>query len=180
MHKFFEFAGIKQGDKVWDYGCGTGRLTSLLEQKGCKVYSTDVLFGDQPKEKVDKFLLACVLHYNVDAVKKIILLKAYAALEYGGNIVIIEPNPYNPFFYCLYFWRWLIRSKCPRRWNAEKYTSSITELYEMLYFAGFTFRESKKYAWFPSKFGWLGLNRWLNKIPIVNEFNAFNWVKAEK
>ena len=178
MQKFFEFSGIKQGNRVWDYGCGTGRMTSLLEQQGCKVYSTDILGGDSPQEKVDKFLLACVLHYNPE--KRLILAEAYVALKKGGSIIIIEPNPYNPFFYCLYFWRWLTRSKCPRWWHNERYMSDRTDLVHMLLTAGFNDIETKKYAWFPSKFGWLGLNEWLNKLPIINEFNAFCWLKGVK
>lgn len=177
-NKFFEFAGFKPYDVIWDFGCGEGRYTKALENMPCKVYATDKDFGEPPTKQVDKVLLACVLHYNED--KSWILFEAWQQLKPGGHIVIIEPNPFNPFFYCLYFWRWLIRSKCPRRWHNEKYMSMETELKSMLATAGFKNIQTKKYAWFPSKFGWLRLNEWLNRMPILNIMNAFNWVRGKK
>ena len=179
--KFFEFAGFKQGDVVWDFGCWGFRFFISLLSMGCKVYGTDKKLPNlPPKEKIDKFLLACVLHYNNITDKAFILLTAYDKLKNGGQIVIIEPNKYNPFFYCLYFWRWLRRSKCERRWSAEKYMFSEKELIKILKMTGFKNIECRKYAWLPSKFGLLFLNRILNRIPIVNMFNAFNWIKAQK
>jgi len=181
LNKFFAFAGLKKGDVVWDFGCGDGRFISPLNNMGCKVYYTDRKSSNPaPAEKVDKFLLSCVLHYNDLTDKAFILLTAYGSLKIGGQIIIIEPNPFNPFFYCLYFWRWLRRSKCERRWTAEKYMFSRAKLIKILKMTGFKNIECRKYAWFPSKFGWLKLNEALNKIPIINIFNAFNWVKAQK
>ena len=162
LNKFFKFAGFKKGDLVWDYGCGLGRFWPSLKKQGCKIYATDkkyvslvtpmaTISSEPPKEQVDKVLLSCVLHYNED--KSLILHEAYTQLKKGGHIVIIEPNPYNPFFYCLYFWRWLIRSKTTRRWYNEKYMSSRLELLHMLDRQGFRKVEVKKYAWLLSKFG---------------------------
>ena len=166
---------------MWDFGCGiTGRWLISLWSLGCIVYPTDTNFGISPKEPIDKFLLSCVLHYNDNDTKFDILRKAYEQLKIGGHITIIEPNPFNPFFYCLYFWRWLIRSKCSRRWHNEKYMLSRLNLIFILKLVGFHNIEWRKYAWFPSKFGWLKLNEILNRIPIVNWFNAFNWIRGEK
>ncbi len=179
--KFFDFAGFHWLDVVWDFGCGDGRFIFPLKKIGCKIYYTDKkLSNPAPTEKVGKFLLACVLHYNNTTDKKFILLTAYDSLKAGGQIIIIEPNPLNPFFYCLYFWRWLRRSKCERRWSAEKYMFSRADLIKILKMTGFKNIECRKYAWLPSKFGLLGLNEILNRIPIINMFNAFNWIKAIK
>lgn len=177
--KFFEFAGFKKGDFVWDFGCGEGRFSWSLNGMGCHWYGTDMkTYNTPPKEKVDKFLLSCVLHYNPD--KLPILKTAYDSLKEGGQIVIIEPNPLNTFFYCLYFWRWLKRSKCPRRWINERYMSTQLELEYMLFNMKFRKIEVMKYAWLPSKFGLFKLNEALNRIPFINWFNAFNWVRAVK
>jgi ubiquinone/menaquinone biosynthesis C-methylase UbiE len=178
LDEFFKFSGFKKNDKVWDFGCGTGRFIKPLQRIGCKVIATDICFGMPPKQKVDKFLLACVLHYNRH--KAMILYKAYWALNKSGRIVIIEPNPYNPFFYCLYFWRWITRSNCPRRWNKERHMMSCAKLVKLLDAMGFKNIRTKKYAWFPSKFKWLKLNEILNKTPFINWFNAFNWIVADK
>ena len=98
-NKFFEFAGFKTGNMIWDFGCGSEhRFVDQLMNMGCKVYATDKLFryGTLPRGPVDKFLLACVLHYNEH--KGAILQKAYNQLKPGGHIIIIEPNPFNLFF----------------------------------------------------------------------------------
>jgi hypothetical protein len=180
-NEFFKFAGFKKGDVIWDFGCGDCRFYFPLHNMGCDVYYTDrKISNPEPKEKVDKFLLSCVLHYNKLSDKMFILLTAYCRLKKGGQIIIIEPNKFNPFFYCLYFWRWLRRSKCERRWSAEKYMFSEKELIKILKMTGFKNIECRKYAWLPSKFGLLFLNSVLNRIPIINMFNAFNWVKGEK
>ena len=180
-NKFFEFADFKPTDIIWDFGCGDLRFTLPLSKMGCQVYPTDRKWENKaPVELIDKFLISCVLHYNPYWRKLRILNIAYNQLKPGGYIIIIEPNPYNPFFYCLYFWRWLIRSKCPRRWHNEKYMSTRYELIDMLAQVGFKNIEIMKYAWFPSKFGWLKLNIILNKMPILGIMNAFNWVKGIK
>jgi SAM-dependent methyltransferase len=173
-NEFFKFADFKPDDVVWDFGCGDGRY----EYPVSKVYSTDIDKGEAPGTHIDKFIMLCVLHYI--RTKDLYLSMAYNQLRRGGHIIIIEPNPYNPFFYCLYFWRWITRSKCPRRWNKEKYTLPLNKLIDLLYSEGFSNIEVKRYAWFPSKFGWLKLNEILNMIPFVNYFNAFNWIKAVK
>lgn len=181
MKEFFDFAEFMIGDIVWDFGCGTGRFIEPLTKIGCKVYATDKnTDGNIPDEKVDKVLFACVLHYNDIIAKTVLLVEAYMFLNKDGHIVIIEPNPRNPFFYYLYFWRWLTRSKCPRRWYNEKYMMNVNNLCKLLEILGFKNIRTAKYAWFPSKFGWLKLNKILNAIPIVNTFNAFNWIRAEK
>ena len=173
-NEFFKFAQLRRSDVIWDFGCGNGRYIYPVR----KVYATDIKKGKAPGCEIDKFLALCVMHYIQE--KDVILDMAYNQLKEGGHIVLIEPNPINPFFYCLYFWRWITQSKCERRWNKEKYMSTKIELILMLSRAGFKNIEVKKYAWFPSKFRWLRLNRLLNNMPLLGCMNAFNWIRGEK
>ena len=205
---FIKFGGFKRKDRVLDIGAGDGRWAEALALKGCKVYMTETgnkvkklknkfsnfsasyffkheVYAPSPQvidikddKNMDKVILSCVLHYNSDKVK--LLNQARDALKKKGEIIIIEPNPYNLGFYLVYIWRWIKRSKCPRRWNKERFMCSEGELYLTLWNSGFRKIQSKKYAWFPTRWGWINLNEKLNQMTILKIFNAFNWVKGVK
>jgi|GEM_PF-1668432 len=135
----------------------------------------------------DLVLFVNVIHH-IDRNKRLVIMKnVYQALRLGGPLVIIEPNPLNVFYYVLYFARWLKNSQKKNRWATEKgmVRSTRWHIESLLKQAGFTSVQRQPYAWFPSKAGniyrgFLALNHWFNRLPVVREAAAFIWYRAVK
>jgi len=118
---------IKKGDKIAEFGCGSGYFTSLLakavEPTG-KVYAIDILEDaiNETKELLEILDIKNVLFYKGDVknlpyedeffdvvfVSQIlfqneeyekILDEAIRILKKGGHLIIIEPNQKLPFIY---------------------------------------------------------------------------------
>ena len=117
------FAGLSQGDRVLDVGCGMGRYTFALADRGLAVegldlseallerfrhfdagrYNIPLHCGDilDPPDGLTGEFRAVVgfftLHHlhDLDAC----LRSMRALVEPGGRIVFLEPNPLNPLYY---------------------------------------------------------------------------------
>lgn len=157
-----------------------GNLTieknSFEKEKDCQKYFN----------RFDFVICVGVIHHFDPHKRKRIFANIVRSTKIGGEVVAMEPNPLNPLYYFLYFWRTLANIKGKNRWYTEKgflKTSSFS-LKNLFTNAGLQEIEIKRYAWFPSKFGnWLPLvlklNDMLNKLPILKEMSAFIWIKGK-
>jgi 2-polyprenyl-3-methyl-5-hydroxy-6-metoxy-1,4-benzoquinol methylase len=121
-----EFADITSGDRVLEVGCGLGRYTLLLAERGVAVEGLDLSpslldqlrqmpgAGDIPTHPHD--LVDCppemdgtfdavigffVLHHVHDLAACI--RKATSLVRPGGRVAFLEPNPWNPLYYVQIF-----------------------------------------------------------------------------
>ena len=123
VDRMARFAAIQPGHRVLEVGCGLGRYTLLLDDRGVAVEGLDLspalleqmrqfmvgrreipLHGfdllDCPPEMngtFDAVVGFMVLHHvhDVDAC----LAKAAALVRPGGRVAFLEPNPWNPLYY---------------------------------------------------------------------------------
>jgi len=137
--------------------------------------------------KFDYVLFVAVIHHLDPAKKEDIIANAVKSLKAGGKIIALEPNPFNPLYYLLYFWRWCARIKGKNRWATEKgfLRTSTFSLKKLFHKSGLKNIKVCRYAWLPSVLGnsapfILPVNDILNKIPVVREMSAFTWMSAEK
>ena len=139
------------------------------------------------KGKFDQALMVAVIHHFFPKKRKQIFQNIVDSLKKGGRVTALEPNPLNPFYYCLYFWRWLLNKKNVNRWSTETgmlYTN-IFNLKRLFTQAGLKKMEIKRYAFLPSIFGnyfpiVLKFNDIITNTPILKEFSAYIWIKGEK
>lgn len=107
--------GATRGQRVLDYGCGTGSLTRLLAEQFSAVsaYDPSTLSLEQarcaapracfhesesaiPKSAFDLVVLSGVLHHVPPDERAQLLEGVASKLCVGGRVVIFEHNPYNP------------------------------------------------------------------------------------
>lgn len=131
-------AGIPKGSSVLDIGCGMGRFSFLLAERGYRVESLDVSqfmidrlrefdggrFGIRawcadlahpPAELIGRFDAVVgffMLHHFVELDPIFPAVKRL--LRPGGKAAFIEPNPYNPLYYIQ------VLSRPDMKWAAEK------------------------------------------------------------
>ena len=117
------FGGISPGERVLEVGCGMGRVTLILAQRGVRVEGLDlspVLLDrlraynngrfDIPVHCADVLCPPSGLDGQFNAVVGFFTLhhlhdpqRCFKAmtrlLKSGGRLVFLEPNPYNPLYY---------------------------------------------------------------------------------
>ncbi|HEX2699906.1 MAG TPA: methyltransferase domain-containing protein [Acidimicrobiales bacterium] len=121
-----EFAAITSGDRVLEVGCGLGRYTLLLAERGVAVEGLDLSPSlleqlrstpgaagiplhahdllECPPEMLGSFDAVIgffVLHHvhDLDACVQM----ATALVRPGGRVAFLEPNPWNPLYYVQIF-----------------------------------------------------------------------------
>jgi 2-polyprenyl-3-methyl-5-hydroxy-6-metoxy-1,4-benzoquinol methylase len=121
--KILELSGLKPGDRVLEVGCGMGRHTFYLAEKGIKIEGLDLTpglleqlrkfdggryqiplhcgdvldFTAQLAGKFDGVIGFFVLHHLFDLETSIQAMAQLA--KPGGRLAFIEPNPMNPLYY---------------------------------------------------------------------------------
>jgi SAM-dependent methyltransferase len=123
VDELVRFASLARGDRVLEVGCGMGRYTFLLADRGLHVEGLDLspvllerlrLFGggryeiplyaadvaDPPpglEERFDAVVGLFALHHVHD-LRRCFLAMA-RLVRSGGRIAFLEPNPLNPLYY---------------------------------------------------------------------------------
>jgi SAM-dependent methyltransferase len=123
VDRLVAFAGLGAGERVLDVGCGMGRYTfaladrglavegldlseALLErlrefdagQYGIPLHCADVLDPpDELRERFDAILGFFTLHHLHDLTG--CLRSMRSLVRPGGRVVFLEPNPLNPLYY---------------------------------------------------------------------------------
>ena len=125
LDRMMAFAGIRPGDRVLEVGCGLGRYTLLLAERGVRVegldlspklleqlgtlareqlgyeiplHAFDIL--DSPAElygQYDAVVGFFILHHVLDVAGSI--GRAAQLVKPGGRVAFLEPNPINPLYY---------------------------------------------------------------------------------
>lgn len=123
VDRMMDYAGVAAGDRVLEIGCGLGRYTLLLAERGVAVEGMDLSaalldrlresappgrtipthagdIADAPpdlEEQFDAVIGFFVLHHvhGLDAC----LARAARLVRPGGRIAFLEPNPFNPLYY---------------------------------------------------------------------------------
>lgn len=107
--------GVKPQCVVLDYGCGTGSLTTLLNDEYREVHGFDpsakslevakhrcvkASFHSNSEHVPDSYfdcvILSGVLHHIEPKERDAVLKQAVSRLKPGGRLVVFEHNPYNP------------------------------------------------------------------------------------
>src|SRR3989339_885119 len=135
--------------------------------------------------KYSKALMVAVIHHFDPPKRNTIMKNIVSSLKKGGSLTSLEPNPLNPFYYFLYFWRFLLNKQGVNRWSTETgmlYTNifNLKRLYRRM---GLVDIQVKRYAFFPSAFGKyfppiLLINDIITRTPILKEFSAYIWIKG--
>lgn len=126
VDRMMQSAGIRPGDKVLEVGCGLGRYTLILADRGVAVEGLDLspalleklarrpgaegipLHGhdlvESPPEMFGTFDAVIgffVLHHVHDL--EACLATAARLVRPGGRVAFLEPNPWNPLYYVQIF-----------------------------------------------------------------------------
>ena len=210
LQKLLKFLNLKKGSRLIELGCGTGRFVLFLLKNGFRVTGIDIsqISLDVLKDKANKFRLNKNLKLVLDDFKKPILKNSFDgalcistfhllsdkeskrikilsnltdSLKKGGRLFVIEPNPLNILFYSFY----LFHPKTD--WNIEKHfiKSNERNLRRIFNNLGLEKIEVDYFGFLPSrlinKYQFIAkLNNFLNKIPVVNKFSAFIFIKGIK
>lgn len=215
INNFFNFLGINHDSKlkILDVGCGVGRLTIPLLEQGHEVTGTEIAeqnltelaqiceknhlnehlallchdFETEPLEERFDFAICCNVIHHFDPEKKIaILTNIIKSLKPGGQLGIIEPNPFCLTYFLWYFLK-EISGQDKGRWKVEKefIHSTPGKLCKLLKELGLEEIKFRYYAFVPSRItNWsrqiIRLNNALSQTPLLRSLSAFTWFRARK
>lgn len=123
VRELADFAGLEPGQRVLDAGCGMGRYTFELAERGLVVEGLDLSQGmldrmrefdagqwnltlhcgdllDPPSDLIGRFDAVIgffTLHHLPDVERSFQAI--FSLLKPGGRTAFLEPNPYNPLYY---------------------------------------------------------------------------------
>ncbi|MEX2007728.1 MAG: class I SAM-dependent methyltransferase [Candidatus Levyibacteriota bacterium] len=208
--KFFRFLNLKKGSSVVELGSGYGKFVLGLLKRGHRVTGVDIskdsneiLLQIAKEKKLDKNLTLlcsdfskppyhnkfdgayCISTFHLLASKEKdrvkILANLVEAIKENGTIVLIEPNPLNPFFYPFYLF------SDQASWNIEKtflksseknlrkiFKKLRLENIEVSYFGFLPIRFINSF--YPVYY----VNKLVNNLPLVNNLSSFIYIKATK
>lgn len=208
--KFFKFLKLPAGTSVVELGCGYGRFALQLLKKGYRVTAVDIskkslnILSDQAKKnKIDKNLILiksdfsdpiiknkfdaayCISTFHLLAGTEEERIRIFSNLvtsvKKGGTVVLIEPNPLNPFYYPFYWFSNQVS------WEIEKtfMKSSEFNLKKIFKKLGLVNIEISYMGFLPNRFinyfyGIYFFNKLINVIPILNKLSSFIYIKGFK
>lgn len=211
---FFKFLDLKKEVNILDFGCGHGRWTLPLLRQGHRVTAVDisqkslevlerrakreglekklkVVKSNFEKEEYDNLFdgalcLSVLSHLDPDKKEKI-FADVVNAVKKGGFLAIYEPNPLNPLYYLLYFWRGIWGIKERGTWAVGKgflgsRSGSLKRLFQS---QGLEDIKVRRYGMLPNKFAdvfpfIIRLNEILVKVPVIRNMSAFIFMKGRK
>jgi SAM-dependent methyltransferase len=107
--------GVQPSDRILDYGCGIGNVTSKLAERFQNLagYEPSVASAEKAQERVpgaaihhdldalpdaafDVAMLSCVLHHVQPPERPAMLERLRSKLRPGGRLFVFEHNPFNP------------------------------------------------------------------------------------
>lgn len=163
-----DFAGLRRNMRILDVGCGLGRYTVPLAQRGFAVEALDIspvlleqLRAHDPTSSIRTHCASLVGHPSeldggFDAVVGFFVLHhledissqfhaASQLLRAGGRVAFLEPNPFNPLYY------FQITFSPNMRWWAEKGMFSMRErvVFPALRSAKFVGLERRTFGFLP-------------------------------
>jgi 2-polyprenyl-3-methyl-5-hydroxy-6-metoxy-1,4-benzoquinol methylase len=203
LDRLLDVSGINQGDRILDVGCGMGKYTiplaergydveglelsgKLLEELRAQAHGRAVVTTHQadllapPSEMVgtyDHVIGFFVLHHLFD------LDEAFAScarlLKPKGRVIFLEPNPFCPLFYLQ------ITLSPTMSWRAERGILDLTprQTARRLRNAGFVNPRLQRFGILPpflrNRSGAATFERGFERIPLVNPVQAFQLISAE-
>lgn len=210
FEKFFDFLDLPTGSNLIELGSGYGRFVLQLLKRGYKVTAVDIseesldILKDQAKRNgIDKNLSIlrddfskakiknkfdgayCISTFHLlsgtEKKRVEILSNLLKSVKKNGEIVLIEPNPLNIFYYPFYLFSDQVS------WEIEKtfLGSSEKNLRKILKGMGLKNIEVSYMGFFPNRFvnNWFFIyyiNSAINKIPLLSKFSAFVYIKGYK
>jgi ubiquinone/menaquinone biosynthesis C-methylase UbiE len=210
FEKFFKFLSLPKGSNLIELGSGYGRFVLQLLKRGYKVTavdisqeSLDILLDQAKKNNIDKNLKLiksdfskpkfdnsydgayCISTYHLLAgaqEKRIeIFSNLVKSVKKKGTVVVIEPNPLNPFYYPFYWFSDQVS------WEIEKtfMKSSEFNLKRIFKKVGLDNIKISYMGFLPNRFinsiqSVKYLNGFINSLPIINKFSSFIYIKGEK
>ena len=204
VDEVIRLAEIGPGDRVLEVGCGMGRNTFILAQRGIRIegldliqslldrmraidggeyniplYCCDVL--EYPRELTESFDAVIgffALHHMHD------LQACYQAmsemLKPGGRIVFLEPNPLNPLYYLQ------ILVTPTMSWQGERGLKNMRKpvLFQAMKSAGLQTCQLERFGFFPPFVTNHAVGRRveavLERFPLWRPFLPFQLFKAQK
>lgn len=189
-----ETAGISKKIPLLEVGCGMGRFTFKLLKSGYRVsgldMSEDMLkrlesylepgqnfkpvcadvddIGKLFPEKYSQVIGFFILHHVADLT--VTFKSLYGALERGGKIAFLEPNPWNPLYYLRFlFWH-------DQTWEGEKGYLNMTKrkMFGAMQAVGFKNIRRIRFGFFPPFVTNTGVGYFLEKK--IEKFRFLNGV----
>ncbi len=191
--------------RVLDVGCGSGRYSLRIAKIVKKVIGIDISrksieYANKTAKaynignftgKVNSFqrpiyhkyfdyiLLVDTIHHVKDLNK--LLQNSRKALKDSGTLIIFEPNPFNPLFVPFL----ILIGQIGSHLNKEYLRSNKFSLLNYLKNNGWKVNSCKRYAFFPTLLYnyvpvFQTINLFLNRIPVINMFCAFNILECQK
>jgi 2-polyprenyl-3-methyl-5-hydroxy-6-metoxy-1,4-benzoquinol methylase len=198
--------GDLSGKRILDLGCGNGRfgarlaLATSAEVLGIDMSERAIETANSAAAKAgitrfravqddfkqvrhpgefDQVLCVNMLHHTDE--QDTIARNVLATLKPGGSWIIFENNPLNPLFIPFFLMIGQLRAHLTTQYlKSNKY--SLAGLASR---NGFRVDEVRRYAFLPTMLynyssAFIGINKFLNSVPVVNELAAFHMIRATK
>lgn len=204
LNRLIDETGISKTDDILEIGCGMGRYTIPLLNRGYKVTGLDISEGlltglaktapagttielicadiadlpEQADKKYDVVLGFFTLHHVHDLT--LVFKAVRRVLKKGGKAVFLEPNPRNPLYYLQ------IAFTPGMRWSMERGLIRLTKskVVSLLSETGFTDIELKRFGFFPPFVANTvigpGFESALERIPLLKPILPFQIFSAVK
>jgi SAM-dependent methyltransferase len=203
VDELMRFAGIEPGDRVLEVGCGMGRYTLLLAEKGVRVEGLDLspvlldrlreadggrfdiplhcmdLVDAPPKlEAFDSVVALFTLHHLHDL--RVSFEAMRRLVKPGGRVAFLEPNAYNP----LYYVQMLVSPGMTWEGDGGVVRMRRSVVLGALRDAGFVRPDMARFGFFPpflSNRPWgARLESLLERVPAWNAILPFQLFKADR